>query len=41
MDPNILTHGLRSKAKLGMQHIHLELLSWVMQLQGKLGIKQD
>jgi hypothetical protein len=26
MDPNFLTHGLWSKTKLGMQHIHLELL---------------
>jgi hypothetical protein len=25
-DPNILTHGLWSRTKLGMQHKHLELL---------------
>jgi hypothetical protein len=26
LDSNVLTHGLWSKSKLGMQHIHLELL---------------
>jgi hypothetical protein len=25
-DPNFLTHGLWSKTKLGIEHIHLELL---------------
>jgi hypothetical protein len=28
-DSNFLTHDLRSKTKLGMQHIHLELL-WIL-----------
>jgi hypothetical protein len=27
--PNFLTHGLWSKTRLGMQHIHLELL-WIL-----------
>jgi hypothetical protein len=29
IDPNILTHDLWSKTRLGMQHIHLELL-WIL-----------
>jgi hypothetical protein len=29
IDPNFLTHGLWSKTRLGMQHIHLELL-WIL-----------
>jgi hypothetical protein len=28
-DPNFLTHVIWSKPKLGMQHIHLELL-WIL-----------
>jgi mRNA-degrading endonuclease YafQ of YafQ-DinJ toxin-antitoxin module len=29
IDPNFLTHDLGSKTRLGMQHIHLELL-WIL-----------
>jgi hypothetical protein len=29
IEPNFLTHDLWSKARLGMQHIHLELL-WIL-----------
>jgi hypothetical protein len=28
-DPNFLTHDIRSKTNLGMQHKHLELL-WIL-----------
>jgi mRNA-degrading endonuclease YafQ of YafQ-DinJ toxin-antitoxin module len=29
IDPNFLTHELGSKTRLGMQHVHLELL-WIL-----------
>jgi hypothetical protein len=29
IDPSFLTHDLLSKTRLGMQHIHLELL-WIL-----------
>jgi hypothetical protein len=37
-DSNFLTHGLWSKTKLGMQHIHLELL-WILSYAITLKIK--
>jgi hypothetical protein len=41
IDPNFLTHGHRSKTKLGMQQIYLELLYILGYAFKKIGILQE